>query len=388
MQKGIFLILLMSGTFASASARKMPERVVLFTIDGLHREAPQRLKMPVFNQLIREGTYVAEMAVIIPHHPTIGDYSKTNSCSFPNPVLHQGTLFLKPENKMIQEIFAPGEPTAFVVNAIDYRSVGRGFTTLIQDALVSDDRVVDLAMETLKNQQPVFMRVHLQTPGKKGFEISQHSAGKRYSKNIYGEDSPYVEAVENADRLLGRFVAFLKDAGLWESTVLIVTSDHGQSSAGWHPLFEEESWMTPLVFTGPGIARGRQLPYFEITDLAPTIAGLLGKAAPSEGGGAGSFIREILAEQDAQAYNPSRQLLTINRQIREYNLLRARMIVASEKNPEFSNIVALLENENFTEPFYHQDRIVDWYKAKTIADMIESNGRVLQKLKEALGSRP
>ena len=378
----------MVATILPAMAGKLPERVVLFTIDGLHREAPRRINMPVFNGLTREGTYVPEMVVIIPHHPTIGDYSKTNSCSFPNPVLHQGTLFLKPENKMIQEIFSPGEPTAFVVNAIDYRSVGRGFTTLIQDASISDERVVELAIETMKTQRPVFMRVHLQTPGKMGFEISQHSGGKIYSKNIFGKDSPYVKAIGNADLLLGRFVAFLREAGLWEGTVLIVTSDHGQSSAGWHPLFEEESWMTPLVFSGSGIAVGRQLPYFEITDLAPTIAGLLGKSAPTGGGGAGSFVREILEAQDAKGYDPPKHLLILNRQIREYNLLRARMIVASERDPEFSNIVALLENENFTEPFYHQDRIIDWYKADTIAKMIASNGRILQKLKAALESQP
>ena len=81
-----------------------PERVVLFMIDGLHWQAPEILNMPVLNALIKQGTYVQKSYMIIPHHPTIGDYSKFNSCSFPNPVLHEGTIFIKPENKFLQEV--------------------------------------------------------------------------------------------------------------------------------------------------------------------------------------------------------------------------------------------------------------------------------------------
>src|SRR5690606_978256 len=83
------------------------DRVVLFMIDGLHWEAPSKIEMPVFNSLIPSGTYINKSYMIIPHHPTIGDYSKYNSCSFPNPMLHAGTAFIKPENKFIQEVISP-----------------------------------------------------------------------------------------------------------------------------------------------------------------------------------------------------------------------------------------------------------------------------------------
>ena len=120
-----FLILLIVAFVAASLAASEATRIILFTIDGLHWEAPAKLNMPVFNALKEEGTYVRKSYMIIPHHPTVGDYSKFNSCSFPNPVLHQGSLFISPDNRMLQEIVSLHFPTAFVVNTTAYRSVAR-----------------------------------------------------------------------------------------------------------------------------------------------------------------------------------------------------------------------------------------------------------------------
>ncbi len=381
--KVFLLLVICSASFAMAQSTV--KRVILFGIDGLHWEAPAKLDMPVFNALIKKGTYIQQSYMIIPHHPKTGDYSKYNSCSFPNPVLHQGTLFLSPDNKMIQEVFSPELQTAFVVNTTAYRSVSRGFSTTIMDPTLSDRQVVETAMNILETQDPVFMRVHLQTPGSKGYEISQSTPNLSWFRNIYGKNSPYVEAVENADKLLGQFVDFLKRSELWDETVLIVTSDHGQCTMGWHPMFEEESWMTPLLFVGSRIARGRRLPYFEHTDLAPTIAGLLGTKPPNRDGGAGTSITAIMADADASAYHPVRHILTINRQIREYNLLKARMIIAAEKDTNISIAYALLDNSfSPAGPFYDQDKILDWYKAGNTGGLIETNEMILKKMRKLL----
>jgi hypothetical protein len=62
--------------------------------------------MPNFNALVEQGVYVQKSVMIAPDHPTVRDYGKFNSSSFPNPVLHQGSLFISPENQMIQELFS------------------------------------------------------------------------------------------------------------------------------------------------------------------------------------------------------------------------------------------------------------------------------------------
>jgi len=377
--------LLIIGNVNYFSCAQAPERVILFLIDGLHWEAPSRLNMPVFNMMAKEGTFVARSYMILPHHPTVGDYSKFNSCSFPNPVLHSGSLFILPGNKYIQEVFSPGRTTVFIVNESDYYSVARGFTTQIMDPAMSDSQVVDQAVSVLKQQDPVFMRVHLQSPGNAGTVVALNSDGKSYSENIFAKGSPYITAVEEADRLLGRFVAFLKEAGKWEGTVLIITSDHGQSRVGWHPMFEEESCITPLIFVGAGIARERELPYFEHTDLAPTIAWLLGYHAPNSDGGSGTAVKEIREETNINDYQPRMYIKTLNRQIREFNILKARMLLAAVTKPSLYNEIAALENQNLTpEPFYHQDRITDWHRAGTVSHLIEANEKNLQRMRKQL----
>jgi hypothetical protein len=343
------------------------------------------MNMPVLNSLIKEGTYVKKSYMIIPHHPTVGDYSLSNSCSFPNPMLHEGTIFLSPKNKMIQEMISPKQQTAFVVNTTAYRSVGRGFSTCIMDNSLTDDQAVQQAIHLLGSQQIRFMRIHLQSPGGIGTNIAMFSEGKPYARNIFGEGSPYIDAIENADRLLGELIDYLKKRGEWESTVLIVTSDHGQSKVGWHPMLDEDSWVTPLVFVGPGIAKGRELPYFEHTDLAPTIARLLGVKAPNTGGGAGKVVEEIMEKRDATSYNPTQYIKIINQQIREYNLLYAQLVLVAEKNNYVANIISSLSNENLTpEPFYDQDRITEWHRAGSTEHLIEANEAVLHKMKETL----
>lgn len=379
------IIVLLNSMILSA---KEPRKVILFMIDGLHWEAPAKLNMPALNGLIKEGTYIQKSYMIIPHHPTVGDYSSYNSCSFPNPMLHEGTIFIKPGNKMIQEMVSQKYQTAFVVNTNAYSSVEKGFTTCIMDPLMTDEQVVVQAEELLKSQDIRFMRIHLQTPGILGVSVAMNSAGKSYSRNIWGTGSPYVSAIENADKLLGKFIDYLKTSGKWENTVLIVTSDHGQSNVGWHPMLDEDSWMTPLVFVGDGIARGRRLSYFEHTDLAPTIAWLLGVNAPNNDGGAGKAVKEITEECDASGYNPPQYIKTINQQIRTYNILHARMVLAAEKDNYISNIISSLENENLTsEPFYHQDRITDWYKAGSTKHLIEANEKVLEKMQQVLNQK-
>ncbi|WEK35359.1 MAG: sulfatase-like hydrolase/transferase [Candidatus Pseudobacter hemicellulosilyticus] len=371
-------------------AQDAPARVIVFLIDGLHWQAPDKLKMPVFNQLVREGAYIQRSCMITPHHPTVGAYGQLHTSSFPNPVLQAGTLFVRPENKMLQEMFSDKQPTAFVANTKAYTSVSKGFTINIHDPLLTDSQVLAQSLDLLRRQDISYFRIHLQTPGNEGRYLTYTSSDKPYYRNIWGQGSPYVHAIEEADRLLGELVGFLKSSGKWENTLLIVSSDQGQSNKGWHPMIEEDSWTTPLLFVGKGIAKGRTLPYFEHTDLTPTIAQLMQVKLPNQDGGTGVAVKEILEGVDPAGFFHPQYIKTINQQINEYNGLRARIMIAAEKDSYFSNLISYLENELLTpEPFYHQDRFTEWYKAGTVAHLVEVNRTILAQMKkEQAGANP
>jgi len=364
---------------------KRPERVIVFIIDGLHSKAPEKLNMPVFNMLAAQGTYITQSHMIVPHHPTVGEYGQLHSSSFPNPVLQEGTLFLQRGHKMLQDMFAAHGTTAFVTNTKAYASVSSGFEINIQEPDISDEAVVDQGIALLHQYHIPYCRIHLQTPGNEGRFLSYTSREFPYYRNIWGAGSPYVQAVENADRLLGKLVSDLKQTGKWESTLLVVTSDHGQSEQGWHPVIDKDSTMTPLFLVGPSIAVNRQLPYFEHTDLSPTIAGLMGVEPPNTDGGAGHFIKAVLDTVPGSAMDHPRYIQTINRQLNEYNALRARIMIAGETDTYYSSLISYLENELLTpEPFYHQDRFLEWYKSGNTAHLIAANQLILEQMRNEL----
>jgi predicted AlkP superfamily pyrophosphatase or phosphodiesterase len=371
---------------------KIAERVIVFIIDGLHWKAPQQLNMPVLNTLAAAGTYIAQSQMIVPHHPTVGEYGQLHTCSFPNPVLQEGTLFLGQGHKMLQDMFAEQGKTAFVTNTKAYETVSKGFDINIQEPALTDEGVVDESISLLHQQEHeqeiAYMRIHLQTPGNEGRFLTYTSPDLPYYRNIWGAGSPYAAAVEHADSLLGKLVDDLKQTGKWETTLLIVTSDHGQSQQGWHPVIDKDSARTPMLFVGPSIAVNRQLPYFEHTDLSPTIAGLMGVAAPNTDGGAGVFVKAVLAAESADAVEHPRYIETINRQLNEYNALRARLMIAAEKDAYYSSFIGYLENELLTpEPFYHQDRFLEWSRAGNTAHLIEANQLILEQMRNELSKQ-
>jgi arylsulfatase A-like enzyme len=115
-----------------------------------------------------------------------------------------------------------------------------------------------------------------------------------------GRITPTPEQVEHLERLYDGSLAYvdrevgvlrrtLERAGLWENTLVIVTSDHGEGlyEHGWighMKRVNEEAARVPLVVRHPagrGPAGTRVTEVVSLLDLAPTIADALGVAVPA-----------------------------------------------------------------------------------------------------------
>ncbi len=95
----------------------------------------------------------------------------------------------------------------------------------------------------------------------------------------------YDGEVADWDHAFADLRAALEAEGLWDSTVVVVTSDHGESfqehgrlTHGTH--LYDELLRVPLVIAGPGIAPARDAQPAQGIDLYPTVARLLGLDAP------------------------------------------------------------------------------------------------------------
>jgi phosphoglycerol transferase MdoB-like AlkP superfamily enzyme len=69
----------------------------------------------------------------------------------------------------------------------------------------------------------------------------------------------------------------LKSEGVWDSTFVIIASDHGMGSTKQsdHPASVLSSWQPYMNFYGPGIKKGATIPYAETPDIAILIDFLL-----------------------------------------------------------------------------------------------------------------
>ncbi len=138
-------------------------------------------------------------------------------------------------------------------------------------------------------------------PGYRGDVTGLFDGEGGYARATSPEDVAHVVAlydgeVRLADEALGRLLAGLEARGLRESTLVAVTSDHGEElheRGGWnhgHSLYDE-LLRVPLVLAAPRLLPegARVAEPVALVDVAPTILALLGVPAPE------SFDGESLA---------------------------------------------------------------------------------------------
>jgi arylsulfatase A-like enzyme len=101
----------------------------------------------------------------------------------------------------------------------------------------------------------------------------------------------YDAEIRQLDATLQRLFDFLRDAGLDDDLLLIVTSDHGEEFMEHGSLLHgrtyfQEVTRVPLIIRGAGVPKNLRIDQpVSLIDVAPTILGLLSLGAPAAGAG-------------------------------------------------------------------------------------------------------
>lgn len=100
-----------------------------------------------------------------------------------------------------------------------------------------------------------------------------------HSKGWYTES--YYDYLARIDVCIGRIIQALKDAGIYDDTIIIITGDHGGHELG-HGTLALEDMESPLVLFGKNIRSGHliEAPVVQY-DIAATIAYIFGLTTPS-----------------------------------------------------------------------------------------------------------
>jgi arylsulfatase A-like enzyme len=183
----------------------------------------------------------------------------------------------------------------------------------------------------------------------------------------------YDGEIRSMDDGFGYLVEYLREQGLYDETLIVLTSDHGEEfgehgKVGWHShsLFDE-LLRVPLIVKLPGAAgAGTQVAHqVRGIDVAPTILGVLGLEAPA------SFSGFSLLARDGQVKS-SPELVAISRMDRP-----ARRNIDSVRTPAWK----LYRNQLFN---LEVDPEEQWDSAVNKAAVVEGLQR---QLAEAIASR-
>lgn len=382
--------------FAVAKAAP-PEMAILWVVDGISYQAPERVQLKNLQALMAQGVYYRQNYTVQTADPSNqpGMWADYHTSSIPNPVLLAGTALLLPgRQRYVQESFFPLKITAHAVNEISYRALNVGFHFTAQAGgqrmiqaghQTGDDKTLYWATQFLRVTKPAFMLIHMQDTGFAGSASRDAPAGSPYKDNIWGPGSPYLKTIAQQDEYLGQFIDELKKQGLWEKTVIFITGDHGQTTLGWHPPEAQDAWAMPLVIAGPGVKKGRKFEYAESIDVVPTLCHLMGARPPLNSDG------RILAEA---LVDPPKDVAPRQQKIKELDYLLLDVQNAIEKLKQAggaspggrvsrqSSPVAEAERD-----FYRVERILEWYQFGTYDRLIAHHRRLLQRLTSS-GAEP
>ena len=99
--------------------------------------------------------------------------------------------------------------------------------------------------------------------------------------HAHGVGAEYAAAAANYDRVMRGALAGID----LSHDAIIVTADHGHVDRGGHGGLEPDVVAVPLILAGAGIVPGSAAYGARLTDIAPTIAALLGLPAPGHAHG-------------------------------------------------------------------------------------------------------
>lgn len=249
---------------------------------------------PMLDAMANRGTWFSQCTtaqpLTVPSHTSI----LTGQYPYHHGVRNNGTYIAGEENILLGERLKPlGYQTHAVVSAFVLDSqfgLDQGFDSYDDDLSGGPKQKMFMFKETRADitaaraalwlrqswgkQAPFYLWVHFFDPHA-DYEPPADVAAK-----FPGD--PYSGEISFADRELGRIFKELDELGQLENTLVIFTSDHGDSlgehGEKTHGLFVYDSTTrVPLMMAGPGVkVKGRVDQQVRTVDIVPTVMDILG----------------------------------------------------------------------------------------------------------------
>lgn len=273
------------GGFLPEARHALASHVVLIGLDGWGAYSLPKADMPTVKDLMNSGCYTLEKRTVLPSSsapnwasmfmgaPTeIHGYTQWGSQSPEIPERFVGKHHIFPT---IFQLLRDADPNAEIGVLYEWGGIKYLVDTLslsyhrqaLVDAEGTDSQITDFAVQYIKEKKPQLLAVCFDEPDHVGHSI--------------GHDTPeYYAKMHELDGYIARIVQAVKDAGIYDDTVFVITSDHGGINTG-HGGITLMEMNTPFIITGKGVrSTGNFTEVMMQTDVSPTIAHILGLTPP------------------------------------------------------------------------------------------------------------
>lgn len=290
MKKVLTIALLVLATaWMPAGARKIAKHVVFIGIDGLSAECfKQATDIPNFKFLMENGSYTLAKRSVMPSASAINwasifngmptelhGYHNWNSRKPDIPAACVTDHGMPPTIYTLLDAQMPSSVTGALYN---WDGIGYVIDTLAVDHYAYDpgyhrpetyslEKYTERAAKFILDKKPTFFTFYIGDQDEAGHE--------------YGWGSPeYYKCMQDCDKSIGMILQALKDAGIYDDTIVVVTSDHGGVKRG-HGGFTLRELETPYIVWGRRVKRGFAFPETMMQyDVAATFAYIFGLKTP------------------------------------------------------------------------------------------------------------
>jgi predicted AlkP superfamily pyrophosphatase or phosphodiesterase len=249
----LVVLLLGSPVFAGpATQPALPTRVAIISIDGLRPDVALRADMPHLRSLMARGSFTfwantTDVAITLPSHTSMltGVTPEKHGIHY-NDDKPQN----RPEHPLVPTLFElakdRGRTTACIAGKSKFRvfnAPGALDWSFIKEA--SDEEVAAAAAAIVREHKPDVLFVHFPDNDRIG-----HKDGWGSPQQIAG--------LPTTDHALGEVLAALDDQHLTDSTLIILSADHG-GNGRTHGGLDPRSRTIPWIAVGPGVKQNYDL---------------------------------------------------------------------------------------------------------------------------------
>ncbi len=289
----ITLAVLAACCLDASAARPKARHVIFIGVDGVSTPAfkdPVLLgRMPNIWMMMNQGSYTLEKRSVMPSSSAINwatifnglpteqhGYGQWNSSKPEIPAVLDNGRGMPPTIYTLLREQRPKAESGCVYNwdgigplidtaVIDYHLYDPGYHE--PEGYTMERYTLERAVEYIKFHKPVFFTFYIGDVDEVG-----HRAG--------WESPEYYDCLVEVDRMVGLIFQAAMDAGIFDDTIFVFSSDHGGSGKG-HGKLEMAHLETPFILFGKHIREGYILeePMMQY-DLTATIAYALGLKIP------------------------------------------------------------------------------------------------------------